>query len=88
MVLGTIAFFALIGMAIGSAIAGWSAWWLVALAFVGASLNIVNNPASYSMVMAANREGRLGVMPIAIVSRMAILLVVAFAIRWIASLFV
>jgi hypothetical protein len=87
MVLGTTAFIALMAVAIGSGTAGWSAWWLLALAFVGATLNIVNNPASYSLVMEANRAGRLGVMPIAIVSRMAVLLALAFAVRWIASLF-
>ncbi|UXC93107.1 hypothetical protein EGM87_22690 [Sphingobium sp. RSMS] len=85
--LGTVAFLALVAVAVGSGVAGWSAWWLLIPAFLGAALNIVNNPASYSMVMAANREGRLGAMPIAIVSRMAVLLVLAFAVRWISSFF-
>ena len=87
MILGTTAFFALIAVAIGSGVAGWSPWWLIVPAFIGAVLNIVNNPASFSAVMDANRAGRLGVMPFAIVSRMLILLVLAFAVRWIASLF-
>lgn len=88
MILGSVAFFALVVVAIGSGAAGWSAWWMLVPAFLGAVLNIVNNPASYSLVMAANREGRLGVMPFAILSRMLVLLLLAFALRWIASLFV
>lgn len=85
--LGVLAFLGLIAAAIGSGLAGWSAWWLVVLAFVGAALNIVNNSASYNLVMAANRQGRLSVLPFFIVSRMAILLALAFAVRWIAGLF-
>ena len=81
-----ISFLGLLAVAIASGCAGISPWWILLPAFIGASANIANGPA-YALVMQANQEGRLGTFPVALGSRVAILLALAFVVRWVASWF-
>lgn len=75
-----IMFVALLGTAIWSGTTQSSIWWLLLPAFLWASLNVSNH--SYNMVMTANREGRLSVMPRLIGCNLVLAMSFALAVRW------
>lgn len=77
-------FVVLFGTAVWSGASGSSAWWLLVPAFFWASLNVSNR--SYDRVIAANREGQMGVMPGLIAAGMIVAMVFGLIVRWIAQL--
>ena len=60
--LSSIATVAWFSLAVGAGVWDWSFWWVAIASFVAGSLHLSSGPG-FDIVMSANRDGRLGVLP-------------------------
>lgn len=81
--LGSLATLTTFGMAIAAGLSVFSFWWTLIPAFISGSLAVANGPG-YDIVMQANREGRLSVMPRMIGVAMGARLATGGALYWVA----
>ncbi len=82
--LGCLSLLAAIALGTAAGAWHWSFWWAVLAAIIAGSFSVSNGPA-FQMVMTANKEGRLGVMPRLIAFHSIVPLALAGAAYWAAS---
>ena len=84
--MGCGSFLVTIGCAIYAGLAGASLWWLLIPAFVAGSFQLSNGPW-FDRVVTANRDGRLGLFPMALAIHTLVVFALAATAAWIAGLF-
>lgn len=83
MTLGCIAQVLAVAVAAALGLERMSFWWCLIPAFIAGSLAVSNGP-SFDLVMSANKEGRLSVLPLMILRHSLPWLAVSGAVYWIA----